>query len=150
MMRRPPRSTLDRSSAASDVYKRQPDGQPDRVARIILDAAESLGWPVLADPLSGLRLDQPTVVPNFDPMLRSAAVAAALLPEVVVRLGGLVSSKVTGQWLSAVPRPGPYTPLAPPARDLRADSVGRVPFKNKNTVIQKYSAKIKQKKTISI
>ena len=80
-----------------------PDGQPDRVPRIILDAAESLGWPVLADPLSGLRLDQPTVVPNFDPMLRSAAVAAALLPEVVVRLGGLVSSKVTGQWLSAVP-----------------------------------------------
>ena len=25
MIRRPPRSTLDRSSAASDVYKRQPD-----------------------------------------------------------------------------------------------------------------------------
>ena len=29
MIRRPPRSTLDRSSAASDVYKRQrPDHQP--------------------------------------------------------------------------------------------------------------------------
>src|SRR5678816_4922956 len=26
MIRRPPRSTLDRSSAASDVYKRQPPG----------------------------------------------------------------------------------------------------------------------------
>ena len=26
MIRRPPRSTLDRSSAASDVYKRQADG----------------------------------------------------------------------------------------------------------------------------
>ena len=26
MIRRPPRSTLDRSSAASDVYKRQQDG----------------------------------------------------------------------------------------------------------------------------
>ena len=26
MIRRPPRSTLDRSSAASDVYKRQHDG----------------------------------------------------------------------------------------------------------------------------
>ena len=39
MIRRPPRSTLDRSSAASDVYKRQPlgsggsfDGQPGNVA----------------------------------------------------------------------------------------------------------------------
>ena len=28
MIRRPPRSTLDRSSAASDVYKRQPLGFP--------------------------------------------------------------------------------------------------------------------------
>ena len=28
MIRRPPRSTLDRSSAASDVYKRQAEGQP--------------------------------------------------------------------------------------------------------------------------
>ena len=27
MIRQPPRSTLDRSSAASDVYKRQPQGQ---------------------------------------------------------------------------------------------------------------------------
>ena len=34
MIRRPPRSTLDRSSAASDVYKRQPevDGVLDDVA----------------------------------------------------------------------------------------------------------------------
>ena len=30
MIRRPPRSTLDRSSAASDVYKRQPDGGDGR------------------------------------------------------------------------------------------------------------------------
>ena len=29
MIRRPPRSTLDRSSAASDVYKRQGDGSFD-------------------------------------------------------------------------------------------------------------------------
>ena len=29
MIRRPPRSTLDRSSAASDVYKRQEFGQRD-------------------------------------------------------------------------------------------------------------------------
>ena len=29
MIRRPPRSTLDRSSAASDVYKRQDDGRLD-------------------------------------------------------------------------------------------------------------------------
>ena len=32
MIRRPPRSTLDRSSAASDVYKRQPTDTADDVA----------------------------------------------------------------------------------------------------------------------
>ena len=32
MIRRPPRSTLDRSSAASDVYKRQDEGIPATVA----------------------------------------------------------------------------------------------------------------------
>ena len=32
MIRRPPRSTLDRSSAASDVYKRQVPDRAERVA----------------------------------------------------------------------------------------------------------------------
>eukprot|EP00826_Nyctotherus_ovalis_P024354 TRINITY_DN1884_c0_g1_i7.p2 TRINITY_DN1884_c0_g1~~TRINITY_DN1884_c0_g1_i7.p2 ORF type:complete len:123 (+),score=21.12 TRINITY_DN1884_c0_g1_i7:24-371(+) len=31
MIRRPPRSTLDRSSAASDVYKRQPNTQCNKI-----------------------------------------------------------------------------------------------------------------------
>ena len=31
MIRRPPRSTLDRSSAASDVYKRQDQATPKKV-----------------------------------------------------------------------------------------------------------------------
>ena len=46
MIRRPPRSTLDRSSAASDVYKRQAlpggavtDGEDDPRARCGFDAA---------------------------------------------------------------------------------------------------------------
>src|SRR5678809_943394 len=38
MIRRPPRSTLDRSSAASDVYKRQVKGSPDR-SKTIQDIA---------------------------------------------------------------------------------------------------------------
>ena len=46
MMRRPPRSTLDRSSAASDVYKRQRqsrgDGQADTAAAAADDGAAAL------------------------------------------------------------------------------------------------------------
>ena len=48
MIRRPPRATLDRSSAASDVYKRQPllDGDLDLHARSVvagLVAADFVG-----------------------------------------------------------------------------------------------------------
>ncbi|MCB1026674.1 MAG: 2-succinyl-5-enolpyruvyl-6-hydroxy-3-cyclohexene-1-carboxylic-acid synthase [Microthrixaceae bacterium] len=78
-------------------------GASPEAARSLLDSAEALGWPVLADPQSGLRLDHPAVVPNFDPMLRSQPVAEALRPDVVIRLGALVSSKVTNQWLATVP-----------------------------------------------
>ena len=37
MIRRPPRSTLDRSSAASDVYKRQVQGTNDRLVHPVDD-----------------------------------------------------------------------------------------------------------------
>ena len=38
MIRRPPRSTLDRSSAASDVYKRQGGELPDDLAELLRTA----------------------------------------------------------------------------------------------------------------
>ena len=42
MIRRPPRSTLDRSSAASDVYKRQfTDCAPDRWGRTLVKRCEA-------------------------------------------------------------------------------------------------------------
>ena len=37
MIRRPPRSTLDRSSAASDVYKRQGDEDADVLVALLSD-----------------------------------------------------------------------------------------------------------------
>ena len=51
MIRRPPRSTLDRSSAASDVYKRQvpgrlrgpPDGPPAHGASVVAGQGGRLG-----------------------------------------------------------------------------------------------------------
>ena len=39
MIRRPPRSTLDRSSAASDVYKRQGQTLSERPLPIVVDSA---------------------------------------------------------------------------------------------------------------
>ena len=44
MIRRPPRSTLDRSSAASDVYKRQGQGLHTEVSHIPINS-EDRGYP---------------------------------------------------------------------------------------------------------
>jgi 2-succinyl-5-enolpyruvyl-6-hydroxy-3-cyclohexene-1-carboxylate synthase len=68
------------------------------------DAVHALGarlrWPVVADPRSGCRLPRPGTISHADEVLRVAAVADRLAPEVVVRLGSLPASKVLGQWLA--------------------------------------------------
>jgi 2-succinyl-5-enolpyruvyl-6-hydroxy-3-cyclohexene-1-carboxylate synthase len=59
--------------------------------------AEAAGWPVLADPISGLRV--PGTVSTYDPLLRDQRFAAAHRPDVVLRVGGPLSSKVATAWL---------------------------------------------------
>lgn len=62
------------------------------------------GFPILAEPLSGLRFgphDRSSVVAHYDAFLRDAGVAACLEPEVVIRIGASTTSKVTPNWLDA-------------------------------------------------
>ncbi len=66
--------------------------------------AEHLGWPVLADPLSGCR-GLPGAVTAFDAILRHGAFAAAHAPDVVLRLGRPPASKVLSQWIVATGAP---------------------------------------------
>jgi 2-succinyl-5-enolpyruvyl-6-hydroxy-3-cyclohexene-1-carboxylate synthase len=68
-------------------------------AAAVLALAVQLGWPVLADPRSGCRLYHDTVVSQADGFLRSALLADRLRPEVVLRFGDPLASKVIGQWL---------------------------------------------------
>ena len=67
MIRRPPRSTLDRSSAASDVYKRQMlDRQPDAIVFGLMGAKEidvpriPADLPVVLINLSLIHISEPT------------------------------------------------------------------------------------------
>ncbi|MGI8984473.1 MAG: thiamine pyrophosphate-dependent enzyme, partial [Acidimicrobiales bacterium] len=60
------------------------------------------GWPVLADPLSGARRG-PHAVSTYDALLRSPAAAAALRPEVVLRLGAPLTGKVGASWVDTSP-----------------------------------------------
>ena len=68
-------------------------------ASTILRFAEAAGWPVLADPLSNLRV--PGTISAYDPLLRDSVFAASHRPDVVLRVGGPLTNKVTMQWLDA-------------------------------------------------
>jgi 2-succinyl-5-enolpyruvyl-6-hydroxy-3-cyclohexene-1-carboxylate synthase len=60
--------------------------------------AAASGWPVLADPLSGLRRG-PFAVGGYDLLLRAERFAAAHRPQLVVRAGAGPTSKVLAGWL---------------------------------------------------
>lgn len=62
--------------------------------------ADRLGWPILADPCSGLR-DAPQAITAFDPILRFGEFADAHAPELVVRIGRAPASKVLSAWIAA-------------------------------------------------
>ena len=65
----------------------------------VLALAETLGWPVFADPCSGCRVDHPLVVAGADSLLRAPG-PASWHPETVVRFGRPWASKVLAQWLA--------------------------------------------------
>ena len=66
----------------------------------VLAFAQHIGWPVFADPRSGLRVCEPNVIVAFDPILRYGQFADSHVPDVVLRVGEPPASKVTAQWLA--------------------------------------------------
>jgi len=66
--------------------------------------AARLGWPVLAEPTSGLRCgphDRSAVVAHYDVLLRSEQFAISHLPDLVLRIGDTPTSKPLRTWLSS-------------------------------------------------
>ncbi len=82
------------------------DATADDAAAIARFAARA-GWPVLADPLSQLRcgahVEGAPIVTTSELLLRSDAFAAAVAPEVALRLGAAPVSKAQKLWLAAHP-----------------------------------------------
>jgi 2-succinyl-5-enolpyruvyl-6-hydroxy-3-cyclohexene-1-carboxylate synthase len=69
--------------------------------------AARLGYPILADALSGLRCgphDGSLVIDTYDAFLRDAATTSTLEPVVVLRLGAIPTSKPLQQFLDACPK----------------------------------------------
>ena len=78
--------------------------QPDvTLAAPLAALATVLGAPLLADPLSQLRWgphDRATVIDRYDAALRHEATAALLAPDLVLRIGGVPTSKPLTEFLA--------------------------------------------------
>jgi 2-succinyl-5-enolpyruvyl-6-hydroxy-3-cyclohexene-1-carboxylate synthase len=77
-----------------------PVGKP--FARNVGRLSLALGWPVLADALSPVRMHASSaghLVVHYDAILRSEALAASLQPSHVICLGGWPVSKILREWL---------------------------------------------------
>ena len=75
----------------------------DDVAEPVARLAEQCGWPVLAEPASGVRCgshDLGHVVAHYDVLLRSEEFAAAHAPELVLRVGDAPTSKPLRAWMA--------------------------------------------------
>jgi 2-succinyl-5-enolpyruvyl-6-hydroxy-3-cyclohexene-1-carboxylate synthase len=81
----------------------------------VLALSVALGWPVLAEPRSGLRVSEPTVIATADGILRSVAFVRAHAPEVVLRLGEPWVSKVVNGYLSGSVADGAAAIVVAPA-----------------------------------
>lgn len=80
-----------------------PDNCDAALAAAMARLATALGWPVLADPASGLRAGTAlagAVICGADLLLRDAGVAEALRPDLIVRFGGQPTSAALVAWMS--------------------------------------------------
>ena len=66
----------------------------------VLALRDRTGWPIAADPTSGLR-SLPGVISTADGILRSTAFAEAQRPDAIVRIGRPAASKVLAQWTAS-------------------------------------------------
>ncbi len=75
----------------------------------IVRLGEALGWPILADPLSGLRTGTSAsggVIVSYDAILREPTVGKVLAPEVVIRFGAQPTSKPLSTWFERLHEAG--------------------------------------------
>jgi len=64
--------------------------------------AQAAGYALLADPLSGARFG-PAAIAHYDALLRDPSFAEALVPEFVLRVGDLPTSRPLRAWLASLP-----------------------------------------------
>jgi 2-succinyl-5-enolpyruvyl-6-hydroxy-3-cyclohexene-1-carboxylate synthase len=97
-----------------------PDDWDTSLAAAAHALSATLGWPIIADPASGLRAGPPNdnaVIHGADLLLRDPEVAAALRPDLIVRFGGQPTSASIVAWMSRHPAADVW--LVDPANGFR-------------------------------
>jgi 2-succinyl-5-enolpyruvyl-6-hydroxy-3-cyclohexene-1-carboxylate synthase len=80
---------------------------PEDVAEPAVRLAEQAGWPLLAEPTSGVRCgehDRSNVVAHYDVLLRVERFARDHAPALVLRVGDTPTSKPLRGWLAGAPQ----------------------------------------------
>jgi 2-succinyl-5-enolpyruvyl-6-hydroxy-3-cyclohexene-1-carboxylate synthase len=75
--------------------------RPTPLGRAAAEFCTAANWPLLADPLSGARCGDAAVA-HYDALLRDPAFAAAMRPDLVIRVGALPTSKPLRHWLAGL------------------------------------------------
>ncbi|WP_369902070.1 2-succinyl-5-enolpyruvyl-6-hydroxy-3-cyclohexene-1-carboxylic-acid synthase [Bacillus manliponensis] len=78
------------------------DDSDEQLAEAVTTFAEAVGYPILADPLSGIRSgkhNKNTVIDCYDTFLRNDVVKEAWKPDVIIRFGGMPVSKALTQYI---------------------------------------------------
>jgi len=118
------RTDLPEVSGRGLILVGQLDPAEQRESVAILDLAQRHGWPVFADPLSGLAGSRdPHVIANYDLALKARP--ESLRPDFVLHLGESLVSKSLGQWLASL-REGTYYHISPSPRKRDAWKQGTV------------------------
>ena len=97
---RNPRASVDVSARVAERRGIIVAGADAPDGPIVHGIAASLGWPVIADARSGCRIPTCATVAAFDALLRSPTFAAANRPDVVLRFGAPLTSRVLNEWLA--------------------------------------------------
>lgn len=107
------------------------EGEDRAYARLVRELSMLTGWPVLADGISPLRNHLPRgerwLIGHYDAILRNRSGEVALIPERVLQLGPLPTSKVLRGWLERLGAdylnlttwPEEVNPLPIPSRTCR-------------------------------
>jgi 2-succinyl-5-enolpyruvyl-6-hydroxy-3-cyclohexene-1-carboxylate synthase len=71
-------------------------------ARVLQRFSAASGWPVLADAVSNARTG-PHAVASYEALLRASAFSDGHRPDVVLRLGAPLTSRIASEWLAQFP-----------------------------------------------